>query len=64
MPKVKTHSGAKKRFKKTASGKIKFSSSMRRHILTKKTRKRKRQMRKNAYINPSDMGRVGQLIPY
>ena len=64
MPKIKTHSGAKKRFKKTASGKVKFSSSMRRHILTKKTRKRKRQMRKNAYINPSDAPRVLQLIPY
>lgn len=64
MPKVKTNSAAKKRFKKTAKGKIKFTSSMRRHLLTKKTTKRKRQMRKNAYINDSDVARVIQLLPY
>lgn len=64
MPKVKTNSAAKKRFKKTAKKKIKFTSSMRRHLLTKKTRKSKRQMRKNAYISQSDMARLSQLIPY
>lgn len=64
MPKVKTCSAAKKRFKKTAKGKIKCTSSMRRHLLTKKTRKSKRQMRKNAYISQADMARVSQLIPY
>ncbi len=64
MPKVKTNSAAKKRFKKTAKNKIKCTASMRRHLLTKKTRKSKRQMRKNAYISQSDMARVSQLIPY
>ena len=64
MPKVKTNSAAKKRFKKTAKNKIKCSSSMKRHLMTGKSNKRKRQMRKNAYISKADMGRISQLLPY
>ena len=63
MPKVKTNSAAKKRFKKLKSGKIKRASSLRRHILTKKTQKRKRHLRKGGYIAKSDMKRVLALLP-
>lgn len=64
MPKVKTNSAAKKRFKKLKSGKIKRAQSLRRHILTKKTRKRKRCLRKGAYISAVDIKSVRQLLPY
>ena len=64
MPKVKTNSAAKKRFRKTGNGKIKRACSLRRHILTKKTRKRKRQLRKGAYIHESDMKAIKHLLPY
>lgn len=50
MPKMKSHSGAKKRFRVTASGKVKIRSMNRNHILTKKTSKRKRDLRQNAYL--------------
>jgi large subunit ribosomal protein L35 len=63
MPKVKTNSAAKKRFKKTGNGKVKRSCSMRRHILTKKTRKRKRNLRKGAYICKADEKAVKNLLP-
>ena len=55
MPKMKSHSGAAKRFKKLKSGLVKYTPSGRRHLLTKKSAKSKRQMRGGAYINPSDM---------
>lgn len=63
MPKVKTNSAAKKRFKKTGKGKVKRASSLRRHILTKKTRKRKRQLRKGKYICKADERAVKNLLP-
>ncbi|MFT6765340.1 MAG: large subunit ribosomal protein L35 [Alteromonas naphthalenivorans] len=63
MPKVKTHSGAKKRFRKTGKGKIKRSCSLRRHILTKKTSKRKRNLRKGSYICKADLKAVKNLLP-
>ena len=63
MPKVKTNSAAKKRFKKTGSGKIKRSCSLRRHILTKKTRKKKRHLRKGAYISKADKRAANNLLP-
>ena len=50
MPKMKTHRGAAKRFKKTASGKLKRGHSMKRHILTKKSAKRKRNLRRPTTI--------------
>lgn len=64
MPKMKTHRGAAKRFKKTASGKIKRSSAYKRHILEKKSPKRKRGLRKGTLVSKSDFKRVLKLIPY
>lgn len=60
--KAKTHSGASKRFKKLKSGLVKFSSAFRRHLLTKKTAKRKRQLRGGAYIAPCDIRHVATVI--
>ena len=63
MPKVKTKSLAKKRFKKTASGKIKAAKAFRRHLLTRKSSKTKRQLRKTAYICAADLKNVKSLLP-
>lgn len=63
MPKLKTHRGAAKRFKKTASGKIVRSKSLRQHILTSKTTKRKRHLRKSALISAADRRKVLLLLP-
>lgn len=62
MPKMKSHSGAKKRFKKTASGKLRGHRAFSSHILEKKSPKRKRQMRKPSVISPQDSGRVNDLL--
>lgn len=62
--KMKTNRGAAKRFKKTASGKIKFKRTKLRHILTKKSTSMKRGMRGPAYLDPSDQPLVDRLIPY
>jgi large subunit ribosomal protein L35 len=62
MPKMKSHSGAKKRFKKTASGKLRGHRAFSSHILEKKSPKRKRQMRKPSVISPQDSERVNQLL--
>jgi len=64
MPKIKTHRGAAKRFKITASGKIKRNKAYASHILTKKTRKRKRTLRKSGVLNKRDMEGIKRLIPY
>lgn len=64
MPKVKTHSGAKKRFKKRKSGLIKITKAYHRHLLTSKSSKRKRNMRKAAHISKSDMDHLKYLLPY
>lgn len=64
MPKMKTKSSAKKRFKKTASGKIKFAKAFRRHLLTRKNRKTKRNLRRSGYINGSDLHNVARFLPY
>lgn len=64
MPKIKTHSGAKKRFKMTANGKIKHACVGRRHILTKKNTKRLRQLRKEGFVDSTNMAQVKRLIPY
>ena len=64
MPKMKTHRGAAKRFKKTKSGKYKFRHGYRNHILTKKTTKRKRHLRKDSYLKPGDAKRIDVLLPY
>ncbi len=62
--KVKTHSGAKKRFKKLKSGLIKAASPFRRNLLTKKTAKKKRQMRGGLYLKSCDRGHIAPLLPY
>jgi large subunit ribosomal protein L35 len=64
MIKVKTRSAAKKRFKKLSSGVIKRSSAFRRHLMTKKTRKNKRNLRQSAYVCHADLARVLRLLPY
>lgn len=64
MPKIKTHRGAAKRFSMTASGKIKRSKANASHILTKKTTKRKRNLRQSAVIDSRDWKKTRKLIPY
>ena len=64
MPKMKTNSAVKKRFKRLKNGLIKRSKAFRRHLLTKKTSKNKRQLRKGAYISKADKGRIKKLLPY
>ena len=64
MPKMKTHSATSKRFKKLKSGKVKYTRAFRRHLLTKKTSKRKRDLRRSAYICTSDMSHFRRLLPY
>ena len=64
MPKIKTNRSAAKRFKKTASGKIKRRKPNTNHILTKKSTKRKRNLRKAGLVDKSDMDRVGAMLPY
>lgn len=63
MPKIKTHRGAAKRFKRTASGKLKRSHAFTSHILGKKSAKRKRQLRKSTLVSAGDAKRMEQLIP-
>ncbi|MBN2054001.1 50S ribosomal protein L35 [bacterium] len=64
MPKIKTNRSAAKRFKRTANGHFKRSKAFAGHILTKKTRKRKRNFRKIAVVNEVDEGRLVRLLPY
>ena len=64
MPKMKTKSGAKKRFKVSASGRIKRGAAFRRHILTKKSTKRKRQLRGATSVHESDAHSVRTMLPY
>jgi len=64
MPKLKTHRGAAKRFKKTASGKIKRSKAYKSHILTKKTTKRKRALDMPGLVSKADQKNVAAMIPY
>jgi large subunit ribosomal protein L35 len=62
MPKVKSHSGAKKRFKSTATGKLRARHAMSSHILEKKSPKRKRHFRKPREISSADAKRVRRLL--
>ena len=62
MPKMKSTSGAKKRFKKTATGRLKRKKAFRRHILTKKSQKRKRNLRKSTLVCKVDEPRIKRLI--
>jgi len=62
MPKVKTNSSAKKRFKVTATGKITHQKSFKRHILTKKSKKRKRSLRQDGVVAKANLGFVKRLL--
>ena len=64
MPKQKTHRGAAKRFKLTKNGLVKRAKAYRRHILNKKTRKTKRNLRRAAYVSESFAGTMKKRVPY
>jgi large subunit ribosomal protein L35 len=63
MPKLKTHKGASKRFKKTASGKLVRHHAFARHILTSKSRARKRRLTASAIVDKADEARVKLMLP-
>ncbi len=64
MPKMKTKKGAAKRFRVRASGSVKRGQAFKRHILTKKTTKNKRQLRGTASVNERDVASVRSMLPY
>lgn len=64
MPKMKSNRGAAKRFRVSGSGRIKRNQSHRRHILTKKSTKRKRQLRSPSSVNHRDVASVRKMLPY
>jgi large subunit ribosomal protein L35 len=64
MPKMKSHRGAAKRFKKTGTGKLKRAKAFKSHILTKKSSKTKRNLRKTSYVSKSEAKVIKKLLPY
>lgn len=64
MPKIKTHSGAKKRFKLSKNGKPKMAHANKSHILTKKSTKRKRGLRQQQVADKTNVKQIKELIPY
>jgi large subunit ribosomal protein L35 len=64
MPKLKTHRGAAKRFKKTGTGKFTRGAAFKRHILTSKTTKRKRALRGSHAVSEPDQDRIARMLPY
>ena len=64
MPKMKTNRAAAKRFKVTGTGKLKRSKAYKRHILTKKTRKTKRNLRKAAIVDMTNVKNMKKILPY
>jgi len=64
MPKMKTNRGAAKRFRKTGTGKIRRNKAFTSHILTKKSTKRKRDLRKATLVSAADVKNISRLIPY
>ncbi len=64
MPKMKTHKGSAKRFKKTGTGKIKRGSAYRSHLMSNKSQKQKRKSRKGGYVSSGDQKRIEQMITY
>ncbi len=64
MPKMKTKRGAAKRFKMTGSGQIKRSKAFTSHILTKKSTKRKRNLRKSGLVDSTDFKGMRRILPY
>ncbi len=64
MPKMKTNRGAAKRFKATGTGKLSRNKAYGSHILTKKTTKLKRTLRKSTIVDPTNVGALKKLLPY
>jgi large subunit ribosomal protein L35 len=64
MPKLKTNRGARKRFKVTATGRILRSKAFRRHLLTTKSARRKRALRREAEVAAGDRPRIRRMLPY
>ena len=64
MPKIKTNRGAAKRFRKTSSGKVRRRKAFASHILTKKSTKRKRNLRASTLVNKANSKAIKRLIPY
>ena len=64
MPKLKSHSGAKKRFNLTKTGKVKVAKAYKSHILTKKTTKRTRRLRHGGYADVTKEKTIREMIPY
>ena len=64
MQKMKTQKGAAKRFRKTGTGKLKIANALKSHILTKKSAKRKRNLRKCAYVSTTQEKAMKKLLPY
>ncbi|MBW2006355.1 MAG: 50S ribosomal protein L35 [Deltaproteobacteria bacterium] len=64
MPKIKTNKGASKRFKKTATGRLVRNKAFASHILTKKSRKRKRNLRKSTILDKTNVKQISRLLPY
>ena len=64
MPKLKTHSGAKKRFNLTKAGKVKVAKAFKSHILTKKPTKRTRRLRQGGYADVTKEKTIHKMIPY
>lgn len=64
MPKMKTRRSAAKRYSITKNGKVKYKKQGLRHILTKKSTKRKRNLRKSGLLSPAEVKRAKQLMPY
>jgi len=62
MPKIKSNSGAKKRFRRTATGRLKREKAFKSHILTKKNAKRKRNLGKKALVHKADESRINRLL--
>ena len=63
MPKLKTHRGAAKRFKKTGTGKFKRGNAFKQHILTSKTRSRKRGLKGTTLVSPADAAKLKRMMP-
>lgn len=64
MPKMKTKSGAAKRFKLTKRGKVKFQRAFKRHLLERKSSKRKRHARRPAFVHDANLSQIRQMLPY
>jgi len=63
MPKMKTHKGTQKRFKRTASGKLKRSHAYTSHLFANKSQKQKRKLRKSGMVSKGDQKRIDSMIP-